>query len=142
MRLFALSFLVVVLSNLVYHVSQKSVPRDAHPIVSLLVTYGVAIGITVLLLPFFPVKEPVGQAFRRINWASAAVGAAIVGVELGFLLAYRAGWRISVGSTAANAAIAVLLVPTGLLFFGEKLSEANVAGLVLCLAGLLLVVMR
>jgi drug/metabolite transporter (DMT)-like permease len=142
MPLFALSFLVVILSNLVYHVSQKSVPREAHPIVSLLVTYGVAIGITLLLIPFFPIKEPIGREFRKLNWSSAVIGAAIVGVELGFLLAYRAGWRISVGSAAANAAVAALLVPTGLVLFGEKLSEANIAGLVLCLAGLLLVVMR
>ena len=109
---------------------------------SLLVTYGVAIVITLLLVPLFPFKEPIGRELRKINWASAVIGAAIVGVELGFLLAYRAGWRISVGSAAANAAVAVLLVPAGLLFFGEKLSEANFAGLVLCVAGLLLVVMR
>jgi drug/metabolite transporter (DMT)-like permease len=142
MPLFVISFLVVIVSNLIYHFSQKSVPRDAHPIVSLLVTYGVAIVITLLLVPLFPFKEPIGRELRKINWASAVIGATIVGVELGFLLAYRAGWRISVGSAAANAAVAVLLVPAGLLFFGEKLSEANIAGLVLCVAGLLLVVMR
>ena len=142
MTLFALSLAVIVLSSVVYHVSQKSIPRDAHPLVSLLVTYAVAAAITLLLLPFFPLRGTVGQALRKINWSSAAVGAAIVGVEIGFLLAYRSGWRISIGSAAANAAVAIVLVPTGLLFFNEKLSGVNAAGLVLCLVGLLLVVSR
>jgi drug/metabolite transporter (DMT)-like permease len=142
MPLFTISLAVIVLSNLLYHVSQKSISASVPPVLSLLVTYGIAIAGTLLLLPFFPVRPPLAQAWRQINWASAAVGVSIVGVELGFLLAYRAGWRISVGSAAANAAVAVLLVPTGLLFFGERLSTANVVGLLLCLAGLFLVVMR
>ena len=142
MSLFAISLAVIVLSNVVYHVSQKSIAPGAHPLVSLLVTYAVAAVVTLLLFPFFPLRGPLGQAVRKINWASLAVGIAIVGVELGFLLAYRSGWRISLGSAAANAAVAIVLIPTGLLFFGEKLSAANAAGLVLCLAGLVLAVAR
>ncbi|MGH9317349.1 MAG: EamA family transporter [Thermoanaerobaculia bacterium] len=142
MPLFTVSFLVIVVSTVLYHVSQKSIASAANPVLSLLVTYGFAIAGTLLLLPFFPLRLPLGQAWRQINWASATVGLSIVGVELGFLLAYRSGWRISVGSAAANAALAVLLIPTGLLLFGERLSWANVLGVVLCLAGLFLVVMR
>jgi drug/metabolite transporter (DMT)-like permease len=142
MALFALSFVLIVASNLLYHVSQKSIAPGANPVLSLLATYTVAIAGTLLLIPVFPVKSRLAPALRQLNWASAAVGVAIIGVELGFLLAYRAGWRISVGSAAANAAVVVLLVPTGLLFFGERLSGANIAGLILCLAGLLLVVAR
>ncbi|HEY6931726.1 MAG TPA: hypothetical protein VJA66_18795 [Thermoanaerobaculia bacterium] len=142
MTLFLVSLLVIVLSNVVYHVSQKSIAPGAHPLVSLLVTYTVAVVVTLLLFPFFPLRGPLDQAVRKINWASLVVGVAIVGVELGFLLAYRSGWRISIGSAAANAAVAIVLIPTGLLLFGEKLSAANAAGLVLCLAGLILAVAR
>ena len=142
MPLFTLSLSVIVASNLLYHVSQKSIAPEANPVLSLLVTYGIAIAGTLLLIPFFPLRAPLPQAWRQINWASAAVGASIVGVELGFLLAYRAGWKISIGSAAANAAVALLLIPTGLLFFGERLSAANAVGVVLCLTGLFLVVMR
>jgi drug/metabolite transporter (DMT)-like permease len=142
MSLLTLSLAVIVLSNVLYHVSQKSIPSEANPVLSLLVTYGVAIGGTLLLIPFFPMRASLSHSWRQINWASAAVGISIVGVELGFLLAYRSGWRISIGSAAANAAVAVALLPTGLLVFGERLSGANVVGLILCLAGLLLVVIR
>ncbi len=41
-----------------------------------------------------------------------------------------------------NAAVAVLLVPTGLLLFGERLSAGNAAGLLLCLAGMFLLSQR
>jgi drug/metabolite transporter (DMT)-like permease len=142
MSLFTISLLVIVASNVLYHVSQKSIAPGANPVLSLLVTYGVAIAGSLVLLPLFPVRAPLSQASRQLNWASASLGVAIVGVELGVLLAYRSGWRISVGSAAASAAVAAVLVPIGLLFYGERLSAANVAGLVLCLVGLCLVVAR
>ncbi|HEV8661075.1 MAG TPA: hypothetical protein VGS96_20930 [Thermoanaerobaculia bacterium] len=42
-----------------------------------------------------------------------AIGLAIVAIDLGFLLAYRAGWRISTASVAANTTAALILLPTG-----------------------------
>jgi multidrug transporter EmrE-like cation transporter len=133
---------VVVLSTVLYHVAQKSIPTEAPPLLSLLVSYGVAIAGTLALLPFFPVRGPLSRGFRQLNWASAAIGLTIVGVELGFLLAYRAGWRVSVGAAVSNAAVAALLVPVGLVLFGERLSGLNVFGLLLCVAGLLLAMAR
>ena len=136
------SLLLVVVSSVVYHVAQKSIPASAPPVASLLVSYAVALVGTIALLAVFPMPSGAGRAFRSLNWASAVIGLAIVGVELGFLLAYRSGWRISIGSAAANAAVALVLIPTGLVFFGERLSAANTAGLILCLIGLVLVVAR
>ncbi len=133
---------IVVLSTVVYHVAQKSIPPEAPPVLSLLVSYGVAIAGTLALLPFFPVRAPLARAVRQLNWASATIGLTIVGVELGFLLAYRAGWKVSVGAGVSNAAVAALLVPVGLIAFGERLSALNVFGLVLCVAGLYLAMAR
>ncbi len=67
------------------------------------------------------------------------MGLAIVAVELGVLLAYRAGWPMSVASLTVSSALALVLVPVGVTVYRERLSPANVAGLVLCLAGLVLV---
>lgn len=69
-------------------------------------------------------------------------GVAIVGIELGFVVAYRAGWRISVASLIANVATALLLVGIGLLFFREHLSGSSAVGIALCIAGLGLVMYR
>ncbi len=133
---------IVVLSTALYHVAQKSIPAGASPVVSLLVSYGVAILGTLALFPLFPVRGSLSRAMRELNWSSAAIGITIVGVELGFLLAYRAGWRVSVGAAVSNAAVAALLVPVGLILFHERLSAVNVLGLLLCVAGLSLAVAR
>jgi len=140
MTIFWLSIALVVGTNLVYHVAQKSIPADTHPLVSVFASYVIALVTTLLLFPFFPVRPSLGQAVRQLRWPTVAVGISIVGIEIGFLLAYRSGWRISLGSTVAAAAVAVLLIPTGLSLYGEKLSAANVAGIALCIAGLALAV--
>lgn len=76
---------------------------------------------------------------RKINWASFALGASIIGLELGFLLAYRVGWNISIGSLIANTAVSLLLIPIGILLFKETLSITNIIGVLLCVSGLFLI---
>ena len=136
---FAVWVAVAIGGNVLYHVSQKSIPSGAPPLLSLLVTYAIAFVATALLLPLSPEKLPSREGLSRLNWASVGVGVAIVAVELGILLAYRAGWRMSVASVTVNSALALVLVPVGVTVYRERLSAANVAGLVLCLAGLILV---
>jgi multidrug transporter EmrE-like cation transporter len=57
----------------------------------------------------------------------------------GFLFLYRSGFEVSLGALVTQSAAALLLLLVGVLVFKEKLSAANAAGLVLCLAGLWLV---
>jgi drug/metabolite transporter (DMT)-like permease len=66
------------------------------------------------------------------------VGLSIVGVELAILLAYRAGWRISLASVIANVTTALLLVIVGVLVYREHLAARHVVGLLMCLGGLVL----
>lgn len=51
------------------------------------------------------------------------------------MLTYRAAWSVSVASVIVNGMVAALLVPLGMLVFGEHVSSARALGLVLCLAG-------
>ena len=128
MQLFALSIAMTVGANLLYHISQKSIPATAPPLLSLLVSYTVALVATLFLLPFSSDSVSFTQGLRRLNWSSFAVGLSIVGIELGFLLAYRSGWKLSVGSVAVSVAVALLLIPTGALLFRERLSARDVPG--------------
>jgi drug/metabolite transporter (DMT)-like permease len=141
-KLLTLSVILIVASNLLYHVSQKSIPADAHPLLSVAVTYAAALLLTLLLWPFAPGGAPKLAGLAKLNWATIGVAVSAVGIEIGFLLAYRAGWNISVGSLVVSVAVAILLLPTGLLLYREHLSAANVTGIVLCLAGLVLVMLR
>lgn len=108
---------------------------------SVTVNYVTALLLSLLLLPFYPGK-PLRASWRHLNWASVAVGIAIVGIELGFVVAYRAGWKISLASLIANVVTALLLVAIGLAVFREHLGARGVAGIVLCLAGLGLIMYR
>lgn len=130
---------LTVLSNVLYHVFQKLIPGNVNPLLSLAVTYLIAATATLLLLPLFPLQGPLGAEIRKLNWASLGLGAVIVGLELGFLLAYRSGWNISIASLVANTTVALLLIPVGLLLFKEELSAVNILGVVLAIAGLVLV---
>jgi drug/metabolite transporter (DMT)-like permease len=141
-RLLALSIALTVGSNVLYHIAQKSIPRGVHPLLSVAVTYAVALLVTLLLWPIAPGATPRLSDLSGLNWATIGVAVAIVGVEVGFLLAYRAGWDVSVGSLVVSAAVALLLVPVGILMFGERLSAANAAGIVLSVLGLVLMMVR
>lgn len=139
MFLFYLSMALTILSGALYHVFQKLTPGNAHPLLAMVVTYVTAIIICLVLLPFYPPKTGLVESLRQLNWASFALALAIVGLEIGFLLAYRAGWNISLGAIVSNVAVAIVLVPVGLLFFKEKISLVNFIGVVVCIAGLVMI---
>jgi uncharacterized membrane protein len=133
---FYLPILLMILGTTTYHIAQKSVPAQVNPLLSLAVNYITALAGTILLVPLYPARTAGPWSLKGLNWASAAVGVSIVAVELSVLLAYRAGWRISILSTLGNTASALLLVVVGLLFFHEHLATGKLAGIVLCLIGL------
>lgn len=137
-----LSIILAVLSSMLYHVILKFTPPTVNPALSLAVTYGVSLALCLALLPLFPLEGPVGKALGELNWASYALAAALVGLEVGFLLAYRAGWQVSTAALIVNVAATVLLVPVGIAAFEESLSPLNVTGIVFCLAGLVMVNVR
>lgn len=139
MKLLWATLALTIAGNVLYHLSQKSIPVNVHPVVSIVASYLTAIVLSIALLIAFPLRDPLMTELKRLNWATIAVGLSIVAVEVGFLLAYRAGWRVSIASVTANVTVALILLPTGVLMFHEKLSPANVIGLLFCVAGLVLV---
>jgi uncharacterized membrane protein len=140
MRAFFIPLGLTIVSNVLYHFAQKSVPRNADPMLALAVTYLVALAVTIVLLIAGGGGMPTSQSLRTLNWATIATGIAIVGVEIGFLLAYRSGLNVSLGAVTSNVAVALILLPAGVMFFRERLTAGNFAGIALCLAGLALIV--
>jgi uncharacterized membrane protein len=137
--MFYAAIALTVVSNIIYHIFQKLTPTQVNPMLALTVAYLVAAAVSLLLLPLFPLQTSLLAELRQVNWASVGLGASIVGLELGFLLAYRLGWNISLAALISNVAVALLLIPVGLFLFKEHLTPLNTAGLVVCLIGLLLV---
>lgn len=137
--MYVLSIMLIVISNVFYNIAQKSTPQNANPMAALLVTYLTAITVTLIAFLFTRSEKGFFQSFAELNWTSIALGFAILGLELGFLLAYRAGWDISVGSLVANILLALMLIPVGILFYHEGFSIYKVIGAGLCIAGLILI---
>jgi drug/metabolite transporter (DMT)-like permease len=132
--------LLIVLSNAVYHIITKSTPSNASPFLSLTITYIIGAVITFALFRFSPAADKsLLVNLKNLNWTSYALGLAIIGLEVGYIYLYRQGWNISIGSLVANILLAVVLIAVGLLFYKEQLALKQVAGVVLCITGLILI---
>jgi drug/metabolite transporter (DMT)-like permease len=136
------SIILIVLSNVVYNISQKSTPGRVNPFAALLVTYTVAAILTLGASLCIKTEKGLLSSFSELNWTSVALGCAIVGLEMGYLFAYRTGWHISVATVVANICLAILLVPVGYLMYGEAFHWHKIAGIILCLAGLSIITMK
>ena len=136
---FYIPIILTVLSSVLYHLAQKLTSTSVHPLIGLTATYITALLVTLLLLPFFPLKESLSASLRHLNWASFVLGIVIVGLEVGYLLAYRVGWDISLTAVFSNVAVGLILLPVGLLAFKDRLSPANIIGVLVCIGGLYLI---
>lgn len=139
MFMYIFSIFLIVASNVMYNISQKSTPEKANPFVTLLVTYTTAIIITAGVLVFNRPEKGLIGSIRELNWTSILLGIAIIGLEFGYLMAYRAGWNISVGSLVANIILALMLIPIGIIFYKERFELTKILGSVFCIVGLILI---
>jgi len=127
---------VATVGNAVYHLAQKSVPASANPMVALMGAYLVAFAAAAAAAPLFGLPAASGWRAQMFSAPVLWLGAGVFLIEIGFLLAYRAGGGLQWSGVAVNTASAVLLVPVALLFFRESFSPVRGAGLALCLGGL------
>jgi multidrug transporter EmrE-like cation transporter len=138
MFLFYFSITLAICSSALYHFVAKSTPADVNFTVSLLVTYAVAFTVTLFTFVFFPAKDGIMAELKRLNWASVGLAVAIVGIEFGFLLTYRAGWHLGIAAVLVNVVASLALVPVAILIFKDRISWVNIAGIFVCLAGLVM----
>ncbi len=77
---------------------------------------------------------------RLLTWPTVLLALSVVGIEMGYILAYRAGWKIGVTYAFASGATVAILALLGALYFGDHLDIRKCLGLVLVLLGGWLVV--
>jgi len=134
-----LPLLLVVFSNTFYHIFAKFTSPKANPFLSLTVTYIVAALLSFIAFLFMGERKGLLQEASNLNWASLALGVSIIGLELGYIYFYRAGWKVSVGSLVANITLACVLLLVGLLLFKESISLRQIIGIIVCALGLILI---
>ena len=75
----------------------------------------------------------------KINWTSIILALAIVGLEVGYVFVYRAGWTVSTASVVANIGLACVLILVGYFLYRENVSFNQILGIVVCMVGLILI---
>lgn len=138
MFLFYFSITLAIASSALYHFTAKSTPSHVNFTVSLLVTYAAAFVVTLAGFFFFPATNGIVAELKQLNWASFGLAIAIVGIEFGFLLTYRAGWHLGIAAVLVNVVASLILVPVAVLLFKDKISWINILGILVCLAGLVM----
>jgi multidrug transporter EmrE-like cation transporter len=127
---------LIVLSNTVYQICSKSIAPDVHPLASVAVTYIVGAATATVLYFVLSKGGNIIKEFSHLNWASYVLGLVVVGLEVGFLFAYRAGWQVNTAATVQGAFLAISLIIVGYVLFKEPVSASKLIGVAFCLVGL------
>ena len=127
---------LVIVSNVAYQVCAKSVPDGMNAFASLTVTY--LVGAAVSLILFFVLEKDADlfREYRKMNWAPIVLGLVIVGLEVGWIFAYKAGWPVSTGFIVQSAFLAAALLMVGYFLYHEALTWNKLVGVLICLVGL------
>lgn len=131
--------MLVVLSNVVYQICAKSVPSTVNPFASLTVTYIVGAVCSTAMYFVLDKQANIVKEVAKMNWVPYVLGLVVVGLEVGFIYAYRAGWQVSTASIVQSSFLAVALIFVGLLLYNEALTWNKLVGVVICLVGLVFI---
>ena len=131
--------LLILLSNTVYNICTKSTPGNVNAFGALMITYAVATIFTAVIFVFLVKPENVLTELSHVNWTSVVLGMVIVGLELGYIFAYRAGWKVSSASLVANIGLAIVLIFVGAVLYGENITLKQLMGILICCVGLFLI---
>ena len=128
-----------VLANVVYQICAKSLPDGIHPLASLTVTYLVAAAASLVLFFALDRGGNIVREYGKLNWAPFALGIVLVGLEVGMIYLYRAGWQVNTGFIVQSTLVSIMLILVGFLLYREQLTWNKIVGVVVCLGGLVLI---
>jgi drug/metabolite transporter (DMT)-like permease len=136
--------ILIVFGLVLYQVSQKSVDKDANPFVVITVAYFIGILACIAGFLLFPRQNDASliPMIKTISWSALGIGIGAAVIEIGFLLAYRAGWNVSLLPLSVNVISVILLILIGLIIYRENLSIEKIIGILLCIGGLVLITIK
>jgi multidrug transporter EmrE-like cation transporter len=133
---------IAIVATVAYHLVLKVTPAAANPFLSLAATYAFVTMAFVAIYAALPGTGSLRESVQLLNWTAIGLAVAIVFLDLGFLMLYRADFNVSIGQLVTQSAAALLLLLVGVAFFRDKLSALNVVGILLCVVGLWLISFR
>ena len=72
---------------------------------------------------------------KKANWTSFVLGIVLVGLEVGFIYAYKAGWKVSAAQIVTSSILGVILIIVGYVGYKEAITWNKIVGVIVCLAG-------
>lgn len=123
---------------MLYQLSARNVSHGIDPFFSLIITYGVALLGSLIMYIVSGSHQSLTVNVHEINWASVTMGLAIIFVEFGYMMSYKAGAPIASTAITVNTTMTLLLIPIGMLFLQEGFSIRNAVGFVLAVIALYL----
>lgn len=127
---------LVILSNVFYQICTKSVPEKINPFASLTVTYAVGAVLSLILYFILGKEGNIVREYAKLNWAPFVLGISIVGLEAGYIYAFKNGWPVSVAQIIQASLLAVILIFVGYALYKEPITWNKIVGIIVCLAGL------
>lgn len=127
---------LVVISNIIYQICAKSVPKDMDAMASMTVTYLVGAVCSAIIFYAMHRNGNLLREYSKLNAAPFLLGISVVGLEVGFIYAYKAGWPVSTASIVQSAFLSVALIFVGALLYREAITANKIIGVVICLIGL------
>lgn len=126
---------LIVFSNVVYQICAKSVPKDMNVMASMTITYLVGAVCSAVLF-FLSGNTGLVQEYKKLNFAAVFLGVSIVGLEVGFIYAYKNGWSVGTASIVQSAFLALALILVGAVLYHEPVTANKLLGVAICLVGL------
>lgn len=106
------------------------------PFASLTVTYGVSMIFSLVLHYVLGTKTNLIGEYHKLNWAPFVLGMVIIGLEVGFIYAYRVGWKVNSAQVVSSSFLAIVLMAVGYFIYKEEITATKIIGMAICLIGL------
>ena len=127
---------LVVFSNIIYQICAKSVPKEMDTMASMTVTYLVGAICSAIIFFLSNKNGNLLQEYGKMNAAPILLGVSVVGLEVGFIYAYKNGWTVSTASIVQSVFLSLALIFIGSVLYHETITANKLIGIAICLVGL------
>lgn len=107
-----------------------------NPFASLIITYLVGAAVAFIMFLILGDSRDILTELKKANWTSFVLGIVLVGLEVGFIYAYKAGWKVSADQIVTSSILGVILIIVGYVGYKEAITWNKIVGVIVCLAGL------
>jgi drug/metabolite transporter (DMT)-like permease len=140
--MFYVSLAIAVTGLSVYHLSLKRAPHEVNPFIFLAIGYILAAVLCVASARLVGGKMPWEMASTSLFATFGMLAVGVLLIEIGVLLAYRHGWPLGTIGPVSNALAAAVLLPVAVVYYKDAISRLQAVGIVLVVAGLILITTR